>query len=138
VSQFIFSAWSEGVDMERTATCACGQLTVGCKGEPTTVSLCHCLACQKRTGSTYGIAAFFRREDVEPKGRTKHYTRPSDSGHHVTFHFCPDCGSTVFWKPHRKVDMIAVAVGAFADPAFPPPSQAVYEEHRHPWVSISG
>ena len=124
--------------MERTATCACGQLTVGCKGEPSTVSLCHCLACQKRTGSTYGIAAFFRRKDVEPKGRTTHYTRPSDSGHHVTFHFCPDCGSTVFWEPRRKAVMIVVAVGAFADPAFPPPSQAVYEEHRHPWVAISG
>jgi len=124
--------------MERTATCACGQLTVGCKGEPSTVSLCHCFACQKRTGSTYGIAAFFRREDVESKGRTKHYTRPSDSGHDVTFHFCPDCGSAVFWAPRRKADMIAVAVGAFADPAFPPPSQAVYEEHRHPWASISG
>jgi hypothetical protein len=30
--------------------------------------------------------------------------------------------------------MVAVAVGAFADPAFPAPSQAVYAEHRHRWV----
>jgi len=125
-----------GVGMERTATCVCGQLSVGCRGEPARVSLCHCLACQKRTGSTYGIAAFFRREAVESKGRARRYMRSSDSGYEVTFHFCPDCGSTVFWEPHRKVDMIAVAVGAFADPAFPPPSQAVYEEHRHPWIGI--
>lgn len=122
--------------MERTATCACEQLSVGCTGEPAMVSLCHCLACQRRTGSTYGLAAFFRHEDVEPKGRARQYTRPSDSGHDVTFHFCPDCGSTVFWKPQRKADMIAVAVGAFADPAFPAPSQAVYKEHRHSWVVI--
>jgi hypothetical protein len=32
--------------------------------------------------------------------------------------------------------MIAVALGAFADPAFPAPAQAVYEEHRYPWVRI--
>jgi hypothetical protein len=33
--------------------------------------------------------------------------------------------------------MIAVAVGAFADPAFPPPSMVVYEEQRHPWVKLT-
>jgi hypothetical protein len=117
--------------------CACGQLTVCCKDEPIMVSLCHCLACQRRTGSTYGVGAFFQRADVESKGNARDYTRPSDSGHKVTFHFCPVCGSTVFWEPHRKPDAIAVAVGAFADPAFPPPSQAVNKEHRHPWVVIS-
>jgi hypothetical protein len=122
--------------MKRTARCVCGQLAVSCDGEPTKVSLCHCLACQRRTGSAYGVGAFFRREDVEPRGCTEQYSRSSDSGHKVTFHFCPDCGSTVFWQPERKADMIAVALGAFADTAFPPPSQTVYEEHRHPWVKF--
>ncbi len=81
----------------RRATCACGSLEVRCTGEPIKVSLCHCLDCQRRTGSTYGIAAFFRREDIETQGMARSYTRPSDSGHPVTFHFCPDCGSTVYW-----------------------------------------
>ncbi len=121
----------------RVATCACGQLSIRCLGEPTKVSLCHCLACQKRTGSTYGVAAFFWRKDVEPQGATQSYTRQSDSGHPITFHFCPDCGSTVFWKPHRKLDAMAVAVGSFADPTFPPPTQAVFTAQRHPWVIIS-
>ena len=121
----------------RVATCACGQLSIRCLGEPTKVSLCHCLACQKRTGSTYGVAAFFWRKDVEPQGATQSYTRQSDSGHPITFHFCPDCGSTVFWKPHRKPDTMAVAVGSFADPTFPPPTQAVFTAQRHPWVIIS-
>ena len=52
----------------------------------------------------------------------------------VTFYFCPHCGSTVYWEPRRKPEIVAVAVGAFADPAFPAPSQAVYAEHRHIWV----
>jgi hypothetical protein len=52
----------------------------------------------------------------------------------VTFHFCPDCGSTVFWKPERLPDLTAVAAGAFADPAFPKPTNAVYLETRHSWV----
>src|SRR5215469_8635369 len=113
----------------RFAACVCGQLTANCSGDPAQVSLCHCLACQRRTGSTYGIAAFFPHESVVVTGNAKAYTRSSDSGYSVTFYFCPNCGSTVYWSPDRKPDLLAVAVGAFADPAFPAPSQAVFAEH---------
>ena len=119
----------------RTGTCACGQLRVKCAGDPVKVSLCHCLDCQKRTGSTYGIAAFFPRKHIEADGLFRTYRRDSDSGFAVNFHFCPSCGSTVFWEPERNPDAIAVAVGSFADPTFPAPSQSVYNERRHPWVS---
>ncbi|MCV3240156.1 GFA family protein [Mesorhizobium sp. ZC-5] len=124
--------------MTRIATCACGNLRVTCSGEPAKVSLCHCLACQKRTGSTYGIAAFFKRQDVRVDGPSKSYERQSDRGFPVWLHFCPDCGSTVFWEPQRKPDAIAVGVGSFADPTFPAPTQSVYGEHRHAWVSDPG
>jgi hypothetical protein len=120
---------------KRLATCVCGQLTASCSGDPAQVSLCHCLACQRRTGSTYGLAALFPRENVMVAGDTKAYTRSSDSGFPITFHFCPDCGSTVYWTPDRKPEMVAVAVGAFADPAFPAPSREVHAEHRHGWVA---
>jgi len=122
--------------MDRNATCACGQLRVTCRGEPRLVSLCHCLDCQKRTGSTYGIAAFFTRDQVTAEGRTSTYTRPSDSGFDVTFRFCPTCGSSVYWEPARMPELIAVAAGAFADPSFPVPTQSVWNERRHPWVRL--
>jgi hypothetical protein len=124
--------------VSRLATCACGQLRARCHGEPAKVSLCHCRACQKRTGSTYGIAAFCPREQVEAEGEATSFTRQSDSGYPVTFHFCPHCGSSVYWEPSRFGEMIGVAVGAFADPAFPRPSQSTYREHRHPWVNVEG
>lgn len=121
--------------MHQPASCACGQLTVVCRGEPVKVSLCHCLACQRRTGSAFGLAAFFPREAVTPSSPASQYTRASDGGFAVTFYFCPDCGSSVYWEPQRLPAMIAVAVGAFADPAFPAPTQAVNEHSRHPWVA---
>jgi hypothetical protein len=122
--------------LARLATCACGQLSVKCDGEPSKVSLCHCLDCQKRTGSSHGIAAFFHRTKVEPSGQAQTFSRSSDSGFAVTFHFCPNCGSSVYWEPSRMPDAIAVAVGCFADPDFLPPSQAVYDQHSHPWMKI--
>jgi hypothetical protein len=121
----------------RTAACACGQLTVTCSGEPLMVSLCHCRACQRRTGSTYGIGAFFPRAAIVVGGAMRDFIRPSDSGFDVTHHFCPDCGSTVWWEPARKPDLIAVASGAFADPQFPAPTQSVNERHRHTWVDLT-
>jgi len=96
---------------KRVATCVCGQLSASCSGDPAQVSLCHCLACQLRTGSTYDIAAFFARVYVILAGDAKTYTRSSDSGYPVTFHFCPNCGSTVYWMPDPKPEMVAVAVG---------------------------
>jgi hypothetical protein len=93
----------------RLAACVRGQLTASCSGDPAQVSLCHCLACQRRTGSTYGIAAFFPRDSVMVAGDTKAYTRSSDSGYAVTFYFCPHCGSTVYWSPEldREVKTMA-------------------------------
>lgn len=118
------------------AACACNQMTVVCTGEPTSVSLCHCLACQKRTGSPFGIAAFFDRAQVAISGDSQEFTRASDRGFDVTFHFCPCCGSTVYWEPRRKPQSLAVAVGCFADPSFSAPRQAVYTEHQHPWLDV--
>jgi hypothetical protein len=100
------------------------------------VSACHCLECQRRTGSPFGIAAFFEANSTEIVGSSCVYQRRSDSGFTVTLHFCGTCGSTVFWYPARKPSAVAVAVGCFGDPSFPAPSQAVYTEHRYPWISI--
>jgi len=121
----------------RTACCACGQLRVACLGEPEKTSLCHCNDCQRRTGSAFGIGAFFRREAVSAEGRQNAYKRSSNSGSTVTFYFCPDCGSSVYWAAERMPEMLAVAVGSFADPTFPAPTQSVWDERRHAWVTFS-
>jgi hypothetical protein len=119
----------------RTASCACGQLKISCAGEPQLVAQCHCLDCQRRTGSVFGIAAFFARDRVKAEGDAKTFRRSSHSGHTVTFHFCPECGSSVFWEPERKPDAIAVAVGCFADPGFPAPTRVAWAERKHGWVA---
>ena len=121
--------------MKRDATCSCGKIRVRCFGDPESVSLCHCQACQRRTGAAYGIAAFFRRENVEVEGQFNDFERVSDTGFRMVFHFCPSCGSTVFWEPSRKPGMIAVAVGGFADPGFPGPSAEYHTDCRHGWIT---
>ncbi|TMJ46161.1 MAG: GFA family protein, partial [Alphaproteobacteria bacterium] len=100
-------------------------------------SMCHCLDCQRRTGSLFGIAAFFERSAVKLVDDTsKIFTRNSVLGKLVTFHFCPECGSTVFWEPERMPKLIGVAVGAFGDPSFPQPEQSVFTTRKHAWFGL--
>jgi len=117
------------------ASCSCGQLRLVAHGDPLGVSMCHCLACQRRTGSTYGVQARFATADVEITGASTEYVRIGDEGTACRFHFCPQCGATVYYW-NGDGSWRAVPVGAFADPAFPPPRVSVYEERRHPWVGV--
>jgi hypothetical protein len=120
----------------RPAACSCGQLHLVAEGEPIRISMCHCLACQRRTGSAFGIQARFPRDRVTIEGRSTEYVRISDSGDTRTFHFCPECGATVYYRLSTLPDVIAVPIGAFADPVFPPPRISVYESRRHPWLTV--
>jgi hypothetical protein len=122
----------------RVASCSCGQLRVTCEGEPVRVSICHCLECQKRTGSAFAAQARFPRESVRIEGEATRWTRRGDSGGSATFGFCSVCGSTVYWEPKEMPDIVLVAVGAFADPGFPPPQVSVYDERQHPWTQALG
>lgn len=118
----------------RLASCSCGQLTAQVTGEPARVSICHCLACQRRTGSVFGAQARFPREQVTVSGASTEYVRVGDEGSRVRFHFCPHCGSTVFYQLETLEQFIGIPVGAFADPDFPAPSISIYEERKHAWV----
>jgi hypothetical protein len=120
----------------RDAACSCGQLRLQADGEAVRISICHCLACQRRTGSAFGVQARFPAEDVRIEGRHTDYVRISDDGEGRTFSFCPECGATVFYTTESAPDLVAVPVGAFADPDFPPPTVYVYESRRHPWVEL--
>jgi hypothetical protein len=120
----------------RRTTCSCEQLRLSIEGEPSRVSMCSCLACQRRTGAVISNQARFRREQITFSGKTTKWVRAAESGHTLTFHFCPTCGSTVYWENTGFPGTITVAIGNFADPTFPPPAIAVWEESRHPWVSL--
>lgn len=117
---------------KRIASCSCGQLTVAVAEDPIRVGVCHCLACQRRTGSAFGTQARFRKAGVEVKGESTQYVRIGDEGSKAIFSFCPVCGATVHYQTEGYEDTIAIPVGAFADPGFPEPTVSVYEEQNTP------
>lgn len=129
----------------RTAACNCGQLRVTCKGpDPERISLCHCNLCQKQSGSAFAIQARFPKEQVTIEGKSTAWKFPIAGAEPVTyrncattggtFHFCPVCGSTVWYTADADDSRIGVKIGAFADPTFPAPKISGFEAYRHPWA----
>lgn len=120
----------------RQASCSCGNLLVTARDEPVRISVCHCLACQRRTGSAFGAQAWFANDNISVSGSSQVYHRTGDSGSEITYHFCPNCGATVYYHLDALTDVTAVPLGAFADPEFPAPTVSVYEARQHDWFSL--
>jgi hypothetical protein len=121
----------------RVAHCMCGKLRAQVEGEPEIVSICHCLDCQRRSGSPFGAGAFFETSRVRLTGERKTFTRTVAEGRTVTNSFCPECGGTLCWEAEARPGRIGIAVGMFGDPGFPAPARSVYEERMHPWLAFN-
>ncbi|WP_313172707.1 GFA family protein [Massilia oculi] len=118
----------------RSASCSCGALTAQVSGEPLRISICHCLNCQRRSGSVFAAQARFPRDQVVISGTSTSFALTGDEGSRAHFHFCPVCGATVYFQTEGAEDTTAIPIGAFADPLFPAPTVSVYEERMHAWV----
>ena len=127
----------------RTASCRCGQLRATVTGDPVRVSVCHCLNCKKRSGSAFAVQARWPSAQVKIDGVSKTFVKVADSGNRATFHFCPECGSDVYYEIDGKFDdkfndLIAIPLGAFDDPYFGWPAYSVWEQRKHDWIEIVG
>ena len=123
----------------RTASCRCGQLRATVTGDPVRVSACHCLNCKKRSGSAFAVQARWPSAQVQIEGTSKTFVKVADSGNRATFHFCPDCGSDVYYAIDGKFDdLVAIPLGAFDDPYFATPGFSVWEKRKHDWVELVG
>ena len=64
----------------------------------------------------------------EPKGPRRFIRATLRKGERSSFHSCPNCGSSVYWRADIRPDHYGIAVGCFADPGFPIPTYSVWEE----------
>jgi len=120
---------------EHKASCQCGALSVVASEDPDFVVACNCRACQKRTGSPFGVAAYFRLDTVTTAGDSGTWERTADSGRWLVNNFCSACGTNLFWTLEMRPDHMGVTVGNFDTPA-PTPIRAIWTEEKHDWVAF--
>lgn len=109
--------------------CLCGAVRYRTTGQPMSVSVCHCTACQRRTGSAVSIPAFFSDEQItfnDGERVTFQYTS-DESGRWLRTEFCPVCATTVAWTSERRPGAHGIAGGTFDDPNW-------LDVERHVWT----
>ena len=119
------------------ARCQCGALTAEVAAYSPMVVACHCVDCQRRTGSAFGVTAYYPVEAVTVSGAARAFSRPTAIGGVFTTRFCPVCGTSLLGSTTRFPDLIGVSVGGFADPDAPPPLRSVWEQSAHPWTQVA-
>ena len=124
----------------RKASCRCGKLSVTYEGpDPERITLCHCEGCQSRTGTAWSIQGRFPRTKLKMEGKSTEFEVPSEPGKltcdcgGATYHFCPVCGTTVYWDIADAPDFVGVAIGTISDPNFSPPKLSGFESAGYPW-----
>ena len=101
------------------------------------VHCCHCLDCQRQTGSAFVLNALIETDRIEMlAGEPAAVPVPTDSGGPHDVYRCRTC-QTALWSDYgRRPGMRFVRVGTLEDPAAIPPDVHIFTRSKQPWVGL--
>lgn len=112
--------------------CLCGAVQYQCHGRPLGVSYCYCKTCQLAAGAPVYLGALFPRQAVRWQGATTAY-RSSPLG---LRHFCPACGSTLFYECTDGSQRLEITVATLDEPESLPPDCHEWTDSAIPWFHL--
>lgn len=118
--------------------CACGLVRYRLKSGPLFVHCCHCLWCQRETGSAFALNAMIETDRVIiDAGSPEIVATPSDSGKGQKVARCPQC-RVALWSHYAGAgDLVAfVRVGTLEEPHRASPDIHIFTASKQPWVVI--
>ena len=116
-----------------TGRCLCGAVSYTINSEPVRAAHCHCIDCQRASGSGHMSIAFFKADDVEITGETKSYPMTAESGNINTRYFCPTCGSRVYGENSARPGVFGFPVGCMDNKDWFVPQFVLYTKNRSGW-----
>jgi hypothetical protein len=126
------------MDEVREGGCGCGQVRYRIAGEPMMVHNCHCRLCQRQTGSTSVVNAFFEGDRVTLlQGELTEHEVEAGSGRPHTICRCKGCG-TALWSFYGRLGRLSYGVraGTLDDPDSVTPDVVIFTEAKMPWVAL--
>jgi hypothetical protein len=118
--------------------CLCGSVRYSVEAEPMFTVVCHCISCQKQSGSAFSVEFIVPSSAVSVQGQTKTFHETGDSGKAVERRFCPGCGSALISWGAMMPDALFIKAGTLDDPSWITPTMEVYCDRAQPWVNLSG
>jgi len=119
-----------------TGGCSCGAVRYRLTSEPLIVHCCHCLNCQRQTGSAFVINLLIEADRVEVvSGAPEPVDAPRDDGSRQRIHRCPVCQVAVF-SEYGWPELLFVRGGTLDEPSAVKPDVHIYTKSRVPWVVV--
>jgi hypothetical protein len=120
----------------REGGCSCGAVRYRLTSDPLFVHCCHCLNCQRQTGSAFVINVLIETDRVELlSGAPRSVEVPRDDGSTQTIFRCPTCKVAVF-SQYTHPGVRFVRAGTLDDPSGVAPDVHIFTRSKLPWVSL--
>jgi hypothetical protein len=124
------------MSVPREGGCACGAVRYRLTSEPLFIHCCHCLNCQRQTGSAFVINALIEADRVEVlSGTPQPVEAPRDDGSAQTIFRCPICQIAVF-SEYGRPEVRFVRAGTLDDPSTVAPDVHIYTRSKLDWVTL--
>lgn len=119
-------------------SCLCGAVKYQIASPPKVVSHCHCGQCRKSHGAAFASYGNVLRADLELTHGAE-CIKAFESSDSVLRHFCPECGSSMFWSSTQGpyADWISIAVGTLDTPLACAKQKHIYVASKAPWHAIT-
>jgi hypothetical protein len=122
----------------REGGCACGSIRYRLTDEPLFIHCCHCLNCQRQTGSAFVINLLIEADRVEVlAGEPKPVDVPRDDGSTQRIYRCPGCQVAVF-SEYGWPEVRFVRGGTLDEPSSVSPDIHIFTKSKLPWVELPG
>jgi hypothetical protein len=121
-----------------TGGCLCGAVRYTADADPSSVTVCHCLDCQKFTGSAFAALLRASKDALTIEGTVKTFSSVGGSGNPLLRHFCPECGSSIAEESVARPGIMVLTVGTFDDPTIAKPGREIFRDRAWPWLHLDG
>jgi hypothetical protein len=124
------------VDVPSEGGCSCGAVRYRLTSEPLFVHCCHCLNCQRQTGSAFVINLLIEADRVEfLADEPIRVDVPRDDGSAQRIFRCPACQVAVY-SEYGRPDIRFVRAGTLDDPSQVTPDVHIYTRSKLDWVTL--
>jgi hypothetical protein len=118
--------------------CLCGQVRYTADSEPAFVGVCHCVDCQRFSGSAFSTVVGIPGPTLKLTGVVKTFTKAGDSGKAIHRRFCPQCGSGIVEEADALPDVVMLSAGTLDNRSWVKPASQIYCDSAQPWVQLGG
>jgi hypothetical protein len=120
----------------REGGCSCGAVRYRLTSEPMFVHCCHCLNCQRQTGSAFVINLLIEADRIELLGgEPEPVDLPRDDGSTQRIYRCPTCQIAVY-SEYGRPEVRFVRAGTLDEPSSVAPDVHIFTRSKVPWVTL--